>query len=112
MMMVEHIIESNICIIKMSGKILGGPDSMQFNQLMNTQLDVGLRHFVIDFAGVELMNSTGLGIIIQTMNMIKQKKGKLKLASLGEKMESLLKITKLNTVFDRYTSIEEAKKSF
>ncbi len=58
------------------------------------------------------MNSSGLGIIIQSANHLKSKEGHLKLANIAEKIQSLLVITKLNTVFESYDTVDEAIASF
>lgn len=58
------------------------------------------------------MNSSGLGILIAGYTAVKNGDGELKLANLTDKIESLLLITKLNTVFSNFESVEEAVNSF
>ena len=58
------------------------------------------------------MNSNGLGILISGLTTLRNNGGELKLARVTEKIESLLTITKLITVFDSYDSVEDALKSF
>jgi len=58
------------------------------------------------------MNSTGLGILISGLTTLKNNGGELKLANVTDKIQSLLTITKLVTVFEAYDSTEEALKSF
>lgn len=112
MFQVDHNEQSGITIVRLSGKILGGQDSITVNRLMIDLIDQGKTNVVVDLGGVELMNSSGLGIIIQSANHLKSKEGQLKLANIAEKIQSLLVITKLNTVFESYDTVEEAVASF
>ena len=58
------------------------------------------------------MNSTGLGILISSYTTLRNNSGELKLANVTDKIQSLLTITKLVSVFDSHDSVEEAVKSF
>jgi anti-sigma B factor antagonist len=58
------------------------------------------------------MNSSGLGMLISGFTSVKNAGGALKLANATEKINSLLVITKLITIFDHYESVEEAVNSF
>jgi anti-sigma B factor antagonist len=61
---------------------------------------------------VEWMNSTGLGILISGLTTLRNNGGELKLACVTDKIQSLLTITKLITVFENFDTIEDAVKSF
>ena len=65
-----------------------------------------------DLAKVDWMNSTGLGILISGLTTLRNNGGELKLANVTEKIQSLLTITKLITVFENFDSVEEAVGSF
>jgi anti-sigma B factor antagonist len=112
MFQVDHNETNGITIVRLSGKILGGQDSLTVNRLMVDLIDQGKTNVIVDLGDVELMNSSGLGIIIQSANHLKSKNGQLKLANIAEKIQSLLVITKLNTVFETYSTVDEAIKSF
>ena len=71
-----------------------------------------LRLTRIDLAGVDWMNSTGLGILISGLTTLRNNKGELKLANVTDKIQSLLAITRLITVFETHDSIAEALNSF
>jgi len=109
---IKHVIKDNVAVISMAGRIMGGPDSTEVNQLINQLIDQKQVNVVIDLSGVELMNSSGLGILIQSNQMLKQAGGALKLANVTEKIQSLFVITKLNTVFETYASVDEATHTF
>ena len=58
------------------------------------------------------MNSTGLGILISGLTTMRNNGGELKLANVTEKIQSLLTITKLITVFETFESVDQAVASF
>jgi anti-sigma B factor antagonist len=58
------------------------------------------------------MNSSGLGMMIGGLTTMKKTGGNLKLARVTEKIESLLIITKLITIFEFYDNVDDAIKSF
>ena len=91
---------------------MGGPDASLLHDKLYEFLDRDQRKIVIDLAGVEWMNSTGLGILISSLTTLRNNDGELKLANVTEKIQSLLTITKLVTVFESYDSVDEAVNAF
>jgi len=111
MEMVEHI-ENEIVVLELSGKIMGGPDAATLNEKLHDLVESGNTRVVADLSNVNWMNSSGLGILINALTTIRNAGGDLKLASVTDKIKSLLKITKLLTVFNTYDSTEDAINSF
>ena len=111
MEMIEHI-ENGIVVLELSGKIMGGPDAATLNEKLHDLVESGNTHVVADLSNVNWMNSSGLGILINALTTIRNAGGDLKLASVTEKIKSLLKITKLLTVFNTYDSTDDAINSF
>ena len=70
------------------------------------------RSILVDLADVKFMNSSGLGMMIGGLTTMKKAGGNLKLARVTEKIESLLIITKLITIFESFDSTDAAVKSF
>lgn len=103
---------SGVIILEPRGKIMGGPDASLLHDKLYEFLDSDKRKIVIDLAGVEWMNSTGLGILISSLTTLRNNSGELKLANVTDKIQSLLTITKLVTVFDSYDSVDEAVNAF
>lgn len=99
-------------VFELKGKIMGGPDSVVFHDTLKEYIDKGHKRFVLDLVKVDWMNSSGLGILISGLTTIRNADGELKLARVTDKIESLLMITKLITVFDTYDTIEDALTSF
>jgi anti-sigma B factor antagonist len=58
------------------------------------------------------MNSSGLGMLIRALTTMRNAGGDMKLARASEKIESLLIVTKLITVFDHHESVAKAVDAF
>ena len=99
-------------IIEFKGNVIGGPDSEEFSKLLHSYIDEGKKNIVVDLKNVKFMNSSGLGMLISGFTTVKNGGGTFKLANATEKINSLLVITKLITIFENYNSVDEAIKSF
>ncbi len=102
----------NAVVIELKGNVMGGEDANNFNELLHKLLDDGKKNIVIDLSGVQFMNSSGLGMLIGGLTTMKKGDGHLRLAGTTEKIQSLLVITKLTTIFESYDTVEDAIKSF
>ena len=111
-MKLSHSEMDGVIVLEPKGKIMGGPDATMLHDMLHDFIDQNKRKVVIDLSKVEWMNSTGLGILISGLTTLRNNGGELKLAGITEKIESLLTITKLITVFENYDSVEDAVKSF
>ena len=99
-------------VIELKGNVMGGEDTKEFNDLLHKLIDEGKKNIVVDLSDVKFMNSSGLGMMIGGLTTMKKAGGNLKLARVTEKIESLLIITKLITIFEFFDNVDDAIKSF
>jgi len=99
-------------IIELKGNVMGGDDTKDFNDLLHKLIDEGKIRIVVDLRDVKFMNSSGLGMLIGGLTTVKKSDGFYKLANVTDKIESLLIITKLITIFETYDSVDKALESF
>ena len=111
-MKLNHREENGVMIIEPKGKIMGGPESTAMHDLLHDLIEQGKKCVVIDLGKVDWMNSTGLGLLISGLTTLRKSGGELKLANVTDKIQSLLTITKLVTIFKSYDSVDEAIGSF
>jgi anti-sigma B factor antagonist len=104
--------KEGIIILSLKGKIMGGPEATEINDKINQLLDEKKLKIVIDLKNVEWMNSSGIGILINTNTLLRNNNGALRLINISDKIKNLLKITKLDTVFKTYDTYEQAVDSF
>lgn len=101
----------NAVVIELKGNVMGGDDTKEFTETLHKLIDEGKKNVIVDLSAVKFMNSSGLGMLISGLTTMKRADGQLKLANVTDKIESLLIITKLITIFESYESIDEAVKS-
>lgn len=102
----------NAVVIALKGNVMGGEDTKNFNEYLHNLIDKGMKHVVVDLSGVKFMNSSGLGMLIGALTTVKKADGQFKLARVTDKIESLLIITKLITIFESFDTVEEAVETF
>jgi len=73
----------------------------------------GERHplIVIDMAGVPYIDSSGVATLVECLQSTSRYKGKLRLASLTKRAAGVFEISRLDTVFSIYRTVEEAIKA-
>lgn len=104
--------QGSVTVISLQGSIMGGPDATLLNSQLHELITAQKKQVVLDLAGVEFMNSSGLGMLIGGASTLKNAGGKLKLANASEKILALIKITKLTPLFEQYDSVKAAVSSF
>jgi anti-sigma B factor antagonist len=95
-------------VIALEGNLMGGPDASTLNGQLHQLLEQGKKTVVLDLSNVQYINSSGLGLLIGGVNAMRSAGGSLKVAGASEKIRSLIKITKLEGIFELYASVEEA----
>jgi anti-sigma B factor antagonist len=111
-MKIEMRTIGDIRVLDCSGKITLGEGTMT---VRNTVLDVlkdGGKKIILNLADVNYIDSSGIGELVRTYITVSSGGGQLKLLSLTKKIQELLQITKLLTVFQVYDSESAALASF
>lgn len=101
-----------VIIIILEGNVLGGPDATTLNDTLHKLVEKRKKKIVVDLSKVQTMNSSGLSMLINGLTTMRNAGGDLKLAAASKKIESLLVITKLSTVFEVHSSVKKAVGSF
>ena len=110
-MKIKTIEKYGAVILELKGNVMGGDDTKDFNDLLHKLIDEGKTRVIIDLGDVKFMNSSGLGMMIGGLTTMKKANGFYKLANVSDKIESLLIITKLITIFEHYDSVDAAIES-
>ena len=111
-MKVKTIEKYGAVVIELKGNVMGGPEAQEFSDALHKLIDDNKKNVIVDLGETKFMNSSGLGMLISGYTTMKNGGGSMKLANATEKIESLLVITKLISVFEHYTSVEDAVNSY
>ena len=111
-MKVREIKRDDVVILELSGRMTEGIDTKTLSKKINSMIDDGVMHLVLDLNKVHWIDSSGLGLLIRGYTHIQKNGGDLKLARVTRSVNSLLQMTKLNTVFSIYDTLDDAVGSF
>ena len=103
---------SDVTVLDLKGKMTLGEGDELLKDKINGLLSDGKKKLVLNLEGVPYIDSAGLGEIVRTFTTVSRQGGKLKLLNLTKRIEDLLSITKLLTVFETFDSEADAVKSF
>jgi anti-sigma B factor antagonist len=102
----------DVTVLDLKGKMtLGEGDEMLRNKI-NAVVAAGGKKIILNLGDVPYIDSAGLGEVVRTYTTVSRQGGSLKLLNLTKRIQDLLSITKLLTVFDTYDVESEAVKSF
>jgi len=102
----------NSVVITLKGNVMGGPDGAKLHDTLHDLKESSKTNVVVDLSKVKFMNSSGLGMLISAMTTMRNAGGDLRLANVADRIQSLLVVTKLITVFKHFESVEAAAKSY
>jgi anti-sigma B factor antagonist len=101
-----------VTIIDCSGRITLGEGSVTLRDSVREALAKGEKKILLNLADVNYIDSSGIGELVSAFTTTKNQNGELKLLKLTKKVNDLLQITKLYTVFDVKDDEAAAVKSF
>lgn len=102
----------DVTVLDMDGKVTIGEGSVALRTAIRRLLEEGKKKILLNLAGVGYIDSSGIGELVSSYTAIGKDGGQLKLLKLTQKLQDLLAITKLLTVFDVYDSEAEALNSY
>ena len=111
-MEIKEQLKQDIIVLQLSGEMMGGPDATVLNDKLHELIESDKLKVIADLSRVSWINSSGLGILIGALTTMRNAGGDLKIASVTERIQRLLEITKLHKVFDIYDDVESAAAGF
>lgn len=99
-------------VVSLQGKITIGSGDSQLRDVITNALTEGKTKLLLDMGGVTTIDSSGIGELVGAYTTVTDRGGKLKLLHLPSKLNELLHVTQLITVFEVYENEPEAIASF
>jgi len=87
--------------------IFDGIQAAKFCQEVEQLLGKKVNMVVVDFRNVTLMDSSGLGALVQVLKMTRQAQVQLILCSFNEQVQTLFELTGMDRVFEILVGREE-----
>ncbi|MEO8504028.1 MAG: STAS domain-containing protein [Acidobacteriota bacterium] len=101
-----------VTILDLKGKITIGVGDVALRDSIGQQMQEGRKNLLLNTADVSTIDSSGVGELVAAYTTVTNRDGKLKLLKLPPKLQDILQITQLITVFEVFEDEESAVKSF
>jgi len=101
-----------ITVVDLNGRIVLGEATTALREVLQNLVTQGQKKILLNLADVSYIDSSGLGALVSGYTTLTGQEGQLKLLNLTKKVQDLLQITKLLTVFEVYTDEATAVRSF
>ncbi len=102
----------DVTILDLVGKVTIGEGSVALRSTIRRVLGEGKTKLILNLGQVGYIDSSGIGELVSSFTAVNNEGGTLKLLNLTEKLQDLLAITKLLTVFDVFEDEASALASF
>lgn len=102
----------DVTILDLDGKVTIGEGSVALRSAIRRLLGEGKSKILLNLGGVGYIDSSGIGELVSSFTAVNKEGGTLKLLNLTQKIQDLLAITKLLTVFDVFEDEGNALSSF
>jgi len=103
--------ENGIVIVAVEGEV-DVDTSPRLRELFDEFLAEGEQSYVIDMAGVEFIDSSGLAAFVRLFKRVRIGEGDVRLCGLRPEVFKIFELTRLNRVFDIFETRAEAVGSF
>lgn len=101
--------QENILFVYIKGDLLGEATGVELVDAVQNKIKTDQTQLCgIDLSEVRYMNSSGISILINVLNLFKQSNGEAMIVSPSPQIKKLLDMMKLNTIFSIVDSKEEA----
>lgn len=107
----EQVVDG-VAIIALKGKLLGGSETEELHRKLRQLQQQDINKIIFDLSQLKRINSSGLAALMVAKATLRNAGGDLKLVNVEGEVRSLFMITKLITIFETFTSLDRAIKSF
>src|SRR6185503_16300287 len=102
---------SDVTVLDLEGSLALG-ENTKFRQQVTASINAGARKLIVNLARVEYMDSCGLGELISGYTAMQRVSGHFKLLHASNRLQRLLVMTKLASLFETFDSESAAVASF
>ena len=111
-MTIQERVVGSVSVLDLNGKLVLGDGDGLLKDKVHSLVFQGRKQIIINLGGVSYMDSSGLGALVAISVTAANNGGHIRLVNLTKRVQDLLSITKLLTVFDCFDNEAEAIRSF
>lgn len=87
-------------------------EAQELKDNINRRINEGYRKVIIDISACDFVDSTFLGVLVGSLKKLTKINGDLKIVGFRPAVKSLFELTRLFRIFETYTDLQDAIKSF
>lgn len=111
-MKIEERTVGHVVVLDMAGRLVAGDSQGRLKDKINSLTMQGRLQILLNLGEVSYIDSTGLGELVSSHSTVTRHKGQIKLLNLTDKVQDLIAICRLSTVFETFESEADAISSF
>ncbi|MFA6456056.1 MAG: STAS domain-containing protein [Bacteroidota bacterium] len=100
--------DGNVVILEPKGSLIGGAETDELKNTLHSLMEKGKFRIILDFFGVEYLNSSAIGVLTVSHTTLSAKGGKLILCNVNKGISNIFLVTKLSTIFLTEDTRDEA----
>src|SRR5579862_595417 len=101
-----------VIIVDAVGKLTLSDSRTQLRDLTHVLCNTGHKKFLVNLAGVDYIDSDGMGELVRCYSIVRQRGGVMKLVQINKRVSDLLQLTRLNTLFEIFSEEQVALRAF
>ncbi len=109
---IEGEIRDDVAVLTVNGALRSRQDTAPFHTYIKRLAGGGITQVVVDFSEVKWFGAAMLGVLIASMETLRQAGGDIRLTGVTAKIESILMVTLLGGIFRTVDTVDEAVESF
>jgi anti-sigma B factor antagonist len=109
---IVHEVVDSVDVVRLYGQFIGGHETDELRSVLQSASEQQSNMLVVNLGSVTYLNSTSLGVLISAHASFVKRNGRIALSEISKPIEHVFGITKLDRVFEIFSSEEQALKSF
>ena len=102
----------HVIVVDAVGRLTLSDSRTRLRDLIHVFTSNGHKHFLVNLAGVDFIDSDGMGELVRCYSVIRQKGGEMRLVHANQRVQDLLHVTRMNTIFEIYSEEKVALQAF
>ena len=103
---------ADVIVLNLKGKITIGSGDVTLRTYIESLLEKGHKKIILNMARVSYLDSSGTGELVSCFTKVRKAEGQLKLMNISQKIQDILQIAQLFSIFEVFTDEAEAVGSF
>ena len=103
----DHVRQDDVSVVTVAGEV-DVYTAAQLRAALDEEIAAGRAHLVVDLDEVSFLDSTGLGVLVGRLKLVRNRSGWLRIVCSNDRILRVFRITGLDKVFGIHASLEDA----